>query len=494
MAGAAPFRRRRDKAGRAHDHSSSDTAARATLRRERALEPIDECARESEARRRRGRGRVANVHETSRDIEGEVVDEPSVGVECLGPNAGWSRKEVARAKGGHVAAQRREEERLQIVARELRGAGAPVANGEAREGAVAERRDDVGQPHVGPPVALARERENGVGAEQDGAVDPAGEVHAQEREARIGDRIHETAEERPPLGPKDVVVAAERNDLRIRSGAGLARQHVRVEAGARDRRSRDDRAGGGPDPDLVLADRQADDRGLEPDLDAEGGDLPSDRQGDLRVVDDPRFGHPQTASAADRRLDRLQAAGVEELDAGQAVRPTALAQLRELAALVLARRHDELAAELDRDPAVLAVVDEELPSLDAEARLRRARRVVQARMDDAAVVPGLMTRYGGLFLEHQHAPRWVAQYELARRRQTEDPRADDDHVERRRGADRHPARNVRASRSSPSASSRPCRERRPSPPRRRRAARSTRRRPRRARAAAPCRPPGPAYG
>src|SRR5438093_1055847 len=106
MADAAPFRRRRDKARHAHDHSSSDTARRATLRRERALEPIDECARESEARRRRGRGRVANVHETSRDIEGEVVDEPSVGVERLGPNAGWSGKEVARAKGGHVAARR----------------------------------------------------------------------------------------------------------------------------------------------------------------------------------------------------------------------------------------------------------------------------------------------------------------------------------------------------------------------------------------------------
>src|SRR5437667_311281 len=79
--------------------------ARARLRRERALEPIDECARESEARRRRGRGRVANVHEASRDIEGEVVDEPSVGVERLGPNAGWSGKEAARAKGGQVAAQ-----------------------------------------------------------------------------------------------------------------------------------------------------------------------------------------------------------------------------------------------------------------------------------------------------------------------------------------------------------------------------------------------------
>src|SRR5438093_12187845 len=135
MADAAPFRRRRDKARHAHDHSSSDTARRATLRREPALEPIDEFARESEARRRRGRGRVANVHETSRDIEGEVVDEPSVGVERLGPNAGWSRKEVARAKGGQVAAQRREQERLQMVARELRGAGAPLAKGEAREGA-----------------------------------------------------------------------------------------------------------------------------------------------------------------------------------------------------------------------------------------------------------------------------------------------------------------------------------------------------------------------
>src|SRR3989442_7946110 len=164
------------------------TPPRWRLRRGGALEPIDECARESEARRRRGRRRVANVHQTSRNVEGEVVEEPSFGVERLRPNAGWSGKEVARDKGGHVAAQRREEERLYIVARELRDAGAPVAKGEATECAVAERRDDVGQTHAGPAISLAREREDGVRAEQDGAVDPAGGVDAPKTETPNGGR------------------------------------------------------------------------------------------------------------------------------------------------------------------------------------------------------------------------------------------------------------------------------------------------------------------
>src|SRR5262249_15274486 len=58
--------------------------------------------------------------------------------------------------------------------------------------------------------------------------------------------------------------------------------------------------------------------------------------------------------------------------------------------LALVGRHDDLAAPLPPDAMGVAELLHEPPALDAEAGLQRAGLVVDARMDDAAVVPGLM--------------------------------------------------------------------------------------------------------
>src|SRR5262249_59891116 len=58
--------------------------------------------------------------------------------------------------------------------------------------------------------------------------------------------------------------------------------------------------------------------------------------------------------------------------------------------LALVGRHDDLAAPLPPDAMGVAELLHEPPALDAEAGPQRARPVVGARMDDAAVVPGLM--------------------------------------------------------------------------------------------------------
>ena len=61
-----------------------------------------------------------------------------------------------------------------------------------------ERLAQVPRVDAAPLVALAGEREHRVRADVDVAVDPAGEVNAEERELRVGHRVHEAAHEVRP--------------------------------------------------------------------------------------------------------------------------------------------------------------------------------------------------------------------------------------------------------------------------------------------------------
>ena len=57
---------------------------------------------------------------------------------------------------------------------------------------------DVAQPHVGPPVTLAGQRQHRVGANVDAAVDAAGEVHTEERVSRVWHRVDQRPYQLPP--------------------------------------------------------------------------------------------------------------------------------------------------------------------------------------------------------------------------------------------------------------------------------------------------------
>ena len=93
---------------------------------------------------------------------------------------------------------------------------------------------------VAPAVALAGEGEHRVRAGPHLAIDALGEVHAEEREARIGNRVDEAANERPGVGRQRVVVAAERDDPLAAGVAGHRREPIGLETGAGDDVARDD--------------------------------------------------------------------------------------------------------------------------------------------------------------------------------------------------------------------------------------------------------------
>jgi hypothetical protein len=103
------------------------------------------------------------------------------------------------------------------------------------------------------------------------------------------------------------------------------------------------------------------------------------------------------------RLQLLQPAEVDEGDARHAVGNTALVERLEARDLRLRGRDDHLAARLHGDAVLVAEGLHQPHALDAEARLVGAGLVVDAGVNDPAVVAGLVLGDLPLFLEH-HQP------------------------------------------------------------------------------------------
>src|SRR5439155_4354353 len=139
----------------------------------------------------------------------------------------------------------------------------------------------------------------------------------------------------------------------------------------------------------------------------------------------PRVGRVQRGDPARVGLETLDLRCVDVAQARHAVGPSPPPELLEPGQLRGVGGDDQLAAAIDGDAALLAVVIQLARALDAEPRLQRARRVVDAGMDDARVVSGLVRADLALALQYAHRGAWVATDQLARDRQANDPATDD---------------------------------------------------------------------
>jgi len=119
-------------------------------------------------------------------------------------------------------------------AADLLHTGPPVPPGHPPEPRGREELADVGRRDVVPPVALPAKGEDGVRADLELAGHPSGEVHAQERVARVGHGIDHAPHERALLWPHGQVLAAERHDARVGLAVDPARDAVGLQAGADD--------------------------------------------------------------------------------------------------------------------------------------------------------------------------------------------------------------------------------------------------------------------
>jgi hypothetical protein len=166
----------------------------------------------------------------------KVVDERPVRPQRLWPNPGRSGLEVGSADLREVPADLPRECPPDEIAVHLGQAHSPVAPRESPERPRAQRLEGVARVDVAPPVALARERDDGVRARPDLAVGAAADVDAQEREARVGNGIDEVSAEATRLRAEREVVPAERHDRRrvLHGGRGDLGEPVGLEARAAD--------------------------------------------------------------------------------------------------------------------------------------------------------------------------------------------------------------------------------------------------------------------
>jgi hypothetical protein len=148
----------------------------------------------------------------------------------------------------------------------------------------------------------------------------------------------------------------------------------------------------------------------------------------------------QTTDAADVRLQRGQRVAIEPADAGDAVGTCPLLDGIQ-PPLLLAVQGDQHLAALDVGEGMLgAEVAQQTGPSPAQPGLERARRVVQARVHDPAVAPGLVPGQLGLLLQQGHGGALVGQLQPSGHRGTEDAAAHDGAAQ-----PAHPATNRGAS-------------------------------------------------
>ena len=120
---------------------------------------------------------------------------------------------------------------------------------------------------------------------------------------------------------------------------------------------------------------------------------------------------------------------IEPLEPREAVVASPAFELVEPRELTLRHGHDHLAATLVRDPVLRGEEEEGLPSRGAQPGLARTGFVVEAGVDDAAVVAGLVKGQALFRLEHQAAQPMI-RGERARRGEADDSTAYHDDIER----------------------------------------------------------------
>ena len=134
--------------------------------------------------------------------------------------------EVVDGQTGHVALRRRRTRRLAAI----RISSMPTRQYfRATRQVPGQVRGFPGVVSADPPqrIGVASHDHHGRRPERHPPVDVLGDVHAQEGQIRVGDGVDHAAQTRCREWASSEVGAAERDDLRVARGAGLAGQAVR---------------------------------------------------------------------------------------------------------------------------------------------------------------------------------------------------------------------------------------------------------------------------
>ena len=250
-------------------------------------------------------------------------------------------------------------------------------------------------------------------------------MDAEEGELGIGDRVDQVAHEGLGLCAELEVFATEGDDAGRGSFAGECHDAVAMEAGAVDEIVRLHGAASSLAEPAVVGSIEREEGSIGFDLASARVDVGLHCAADSRVIDDAFFGDFNGGEASDIRFTVFDFSLVEPAEAFEAVGGATIEELSEAGDFVLGDGDDEFAADLMGNVVLFAELNHSPDAIDGELGFERARLIVEAGVEDAAVVAALVLADLGFLLDDGDPGVGPAELGLVGGGQANDAAADD---------------------------------------------------------------------
>ncbi len=259
-------------------------------------------------------------------------------------------------------------------------------------------------------------------------MDETGEVDAEEGEGGVGHGVDEVADQVAGYGGEFEIFAAEGDDADVVFCAGEGSDAVAEEAGAVDEVAGFECTGRGfkdPAAEVVV---DGCDAGVFLEGAAEAFDLSDERVADGLVIDDAFLRDAEGGEAGGMGFDLADLGGVEPLEAFEAVLLAADFEVTQALDFGFCGGDNDLAADLMGDGVLATEFGHEPDSADGEAGFQRTGLVVEAAVEDAAVVRALVAAGAILFFKDANGCTGLADEQFTGCGQADDTAPDDDEV------------------------------------------------------------------
>jgi hypothetical protein len=380
-------------------------------------------------------------------VDPEVVEQRAIALERLRTDAGRRGDEVGNAQIRQVAARLGGERTAKKRSAQLMRTPTPMASSQRTKALGAKRLQEIVDANVAAAISLARKRQHSVRPDINAAGDPTGEVHPEKRVRRIRDRIEQAANEPFTTWNEPVVLAPEGNDPRLVVVTGQARNPVGMQTGTENEPVELIIVPAGIHTDMRARDAHRRHLRAQHDTTARRPHVLGETRRDSAVVRDGRRRRVQAGDTCGVRLERAQLGPVDPAQTRNSVGAGAALQLPQTIKLPFVDRDDQLPALLEREISLSAIGAQKFEPASTELGLERPGRVVDAGVNDAAVVTSLMQGDVALLLEHGDLRVGAQLCHAAGYGETDDPGANHTEAQRRQLS---PRNELRSSWSRPS--------------------------------------------
>ncbi len=369
------------------------------------------------------------MHEPRGLADLEIVEQSASSVDGLGTHTGWRRYKILRAHLRNQTLQVPDERLASDRSVDFSDAGAPMLSRKPTHTRKPHEIPYLAPLHRAPRVALTGERQYRVWPCMHVAVGSAAEVHAKKWELRLSNGVDQPANEETPRLDNLVVLATKWNDAQIWTSTERgARELIGVEPATVDNEICLEITGRGLDHDRLILLEDGVDATAEHHLTTQFLHLSREDPCDLAEVDDARVEHVERSHAGDVRFQLSHPLGPNALNRDPIRAGTFLEGLQPLD-LRLSGRHDELAADLVTYSVLGAELHHRGATSGYEVRLPRIGPVVDPRVQNTGVSPGLVQGDSVFLLQHGQPQPWAPHRQRVRCRQPDDASANDYDVE-----------------------------------------------------------------